>query len=84
MRVADATLNQGMELTIEEYIIGASALDTLKHPSLGPMSSLPQRDSPCVKANKLCGQINLDPTMIELVDLVQSIGNDNIEGRLYI
>lgn len=34
--------------------------------------------------NKLSGQIKLDPTMIELVDLVQSIGNDNIEGRLYI
>jgi len=35
--------------------------------------------------NELSGHINLDPTMKELVDLVQSMGgNKSVEGRLYI
>jgi len=33
MGAADATLNQGMGLTPEEYVIGATALDPLKHPT---------------------------------------------------
>ncbi len=45
MGTEGATLNQGMGLTQEEYIIGATALDPLKHPMWGPMSSLPRSGS---------------------------------------